>query len=141
MRPPDIIRTLTEVRAVVVSGGLGSNLASDLTRTTLDNLRLAAVADLTRLAVKVLLGKDDTTAVTSGNDANALVVDNARVLVAVDRGEVTRLTREDAAETLLLHKEAVVLAHDKPLEILQRHGGVWEESARALCNNYISHVS
>lgn len=141
MRPPKIIRTLAEVSAVAVSSSLGGDLAGDLTRTALDNLRLATATDIAGLAVKVLLGQDDTTAVLAGDNADTLVIDNARILVAVDRGEVSGLAREDATETLLLHKEAVVLARDKPLEILRRHGGVWEEIARTLCNNYITHVS
>jgi len=46
----------------------------------------------------------------------------AAYLVAVERGQVAGLTREHAAEALLLHEEAVRLAHKKPLEVLRRHG-------------------
>ena len=41
----------------------------------------------------------------------------------MESSDITRLTRENAAETLLLHKEAVRLAEKKPLEILRRHNG------------------
>ena len=42
-------------------------------------------------------------------------------LVAVQLDEVAGLAREDAAETLLLHDEARVVAHKKPLEVLGSH--------------------
>jgi hypothetical protein len=42
-------------------------------------------------------------------------------LVAVQLDEVAGLAREDAAKTLLLHDEARVVAHKKPLEVLGSH--------------------
>lgn len=141
MRPPVSIRTLTEVRTVVVLSDGASDGTGDLTRTASVLLRRGAAADGICGGVDVLLGQDDAAVVLSGDNTNALVVDNARALVAVERLEVTRLAREHATKALLLHEEAVVLANDEPLEILRRHGGVCEEGSGAVCNNYNTHVS
>lgn len=39
----------------------------------------------------------------------------------MELGEIAGLAREDAAETLLLHNEAGVVANKKPLKILGSH--------------------
>ena len=94
----------------------------------------------------LLARRHNDATVLSRHNADRLVVHKTRVLVAVEGGEVTRLAREHAAQTLLLHKEAVRLADKKPLEILRRHtrGGrcrsVVANDAPGSFQNCIRHV-